>query len=67
MHRDRPPVTVLNADLAEHRDGAVPCLADWQAEVGAQRLGHEVADPPYRVDVNARVLEHHGDLVPVGA
>ena len=35
------------------------------AEVGPQRLGHEVADPPDRVDVRARVLEDHRHLAAV--
>ena len=33
----------------------------------AQRLGHEVVDATHRVDVRARVLEHHGDLGAVAA
>ena len=37
------------------------------AEVGAQRLGHEVADPADRVDVRAGILEDHRDLVAVAA
>jgi hypothetical protein len=63
----QPPLAVLDADLAEHVHGAAAGLADRHGPGGAQRLGHEVADPPHRVDVRPRVLEDHRDLATVPA
>ena len=34
----------------------------WHVVEGAQGLGHEVADPPHRIDVRPRVLEDHRHL-----
>jgi hypothetical protein len=58
---------VLDADLGQHLDGPAGRLGCPDAQVGAQRLGHEVADPADRVDVRPRILEDHRYLAAVAA
>ncbi len=60
-------LTVGDPHLAEHVGGAAVRLCGRHIEVGAQRLGHEIADPPHRVHVRTRILEDHRDLVAVAA
>ena len=63
----QPPFPVGDADLAKHAGRALARLRSGHAQVGPQGLGHEVADPPDRVHVCARILEDHRDLVAVAA
>src|SRR6185437_14961282 len=51
-----------DADLGQHVHGQAPGVGGGNSVVGAQRLGHEVADPADRVHVRAGVLEDHRDL-----
>src|SRR5207248_4140515 len=62
-----PPLPVLDAHLPQHARRPPPRLSARYAEVRAQRLGHEVADPPHRVDMRTGILEHHRYPIPVRA
>ena len=59
------PRAVVDAHLREHLNRLL--LGFRAAYRLTQRLGHEVADPPNWVGMRSRVLEHHRDLVTVGA
>ncbi len=54
-----PPLGVGDADLGEQLDRATLGGIRRLARHGDERLGHEVADRPQRVEVRARRLEHH--------
>ena len=50
----QPPLAVVDADLARSACGRAARIASSRTPCSAQGLGHEVADPPDRVDVRAR-------------
>ena len=57
------PFAVGHADFGQESHRPPLGLVVGHAVVGAQRLGHEVADPPHRVHVGTRVLEDDPDVV----
>ncbi len=58
-----PALAVGDADVGQRLDGAPSRGGRGPRRATVpQRLGHEVADRPHRVDVRARVLEDHRDL-----
>ena len=62
-----PLVPMVDADLGEHVHRPPARLRRGHPEVGPERLGHEVPDPPHRVGVRPRILEDHRYLVAVPA